>query len=677
MTAAAMLVLAAVGVSDPGVFFRLPGWGVSYGDPVTPLGSSSNGIRRLDVNAAHGMVATLDGVMERAVLPNLVEHAPLLYWPIPGAFKVPALPEWASHDWTNATWMSSGFGATARVPFPSAAERDLTGVGTMRIFPRVTEMLRRAAAFERDFVSDPGFGSGRWQANAGSSAFGTNDVISFGPMPYDAAENVATGFLATANIGFSSLPDFDGSSPGASYLRGSENTKNALANFFPAPQRPMLRPLADYQRGLAEGGGQSLPFGLMDATNRFSRISSAELGRLNTFLALFDTTWSSGLYPVYSNAAVNGSLTVSQRYRGAATLGDGGWEVRIEPDGDRDETASAGTNFFLTAGNCRAGLKDVSAETSGSIDGSTEIGLPKATFREIAGAGEDGEIRTFSLFRVENDAGRVTGFVISITKAGAADRTGFLAVSPSPQIPLSGAISVTARLSVEQAVGITPPAPFATADGVGASVASLNPAREVIRAGYLEGFDIQFAARCAYSGADGSAADIVLADAKSVDGDETRLDRAELELASRAVGLCADTARGRTGIQFGGDRPADVIAAAKMVCGAMDMGAEVRRISAAISKTAAAPFTKNGLAVVYRGGTALLIYERTGEEVGANDFDEYVIGAWTLGEGAEQITNEIPYTVGTASADVYLSHANRWRFRNIPMRPADKAEETP
>lgn len=676
MTAAAMLVLAAVGVSDPSVFFRLPGWGVSYGDPATPLGSSSNGIRRLDVNAAHGMVATLDGVMERAVLPNLVEHAPSLNWPIPGAFKVPTRWEWASHDWTNAAWKSSG-GAPARVPFPSAAERDLTYIGTMRIFPRVTEMLRRATAFERDFVSDPGFGSGRWTANAGSSAFGTKDVISFGPMPYDEAENVATGFLATANIGFSSLPDFDGSSPGASYLRGSENTVNALANFFPAPQRPMLRPLADYQRGIAEGGGQSLQFGLMDATNRFSRISSAELGRLNTFLALFDTTWSSGLYPVYSNAAVHGSLTVSQPYRGLATLGDGGWEVSIGTYGSREETAFAETNFFLTAGNCRAGLKDVSAETSGSIDGSTEIGLPKATFREIAGAGEDGEIRTFSLSRVENGAGRVTGFIISITKTGAADRTGFLPVSTSPNIPLSGAISVTARLSIEQAVGITPPAPFDTADGVSASVASLNPAREVIRAGFLEGFDIQFAARCAYSGADGSAADIVLAVAKSVDGDEARLDRAELELASKAVGLCADTARGRTGILFGGDRPADVIAAARRVCGEMDMRDEVRRISDAISKTDAAPFARNDLAVAYRGGTAFLIDERTGEEVKANDFDEYVIGAWTLGERAEQITNEIPFTVGTANADVYLSHANRWRFRNLPLRPADKAEETP
>lgn len=677
MTAAAMLVLAAVGVSDPGVFFRLPGWGVSYGDPATPLGSSSNGIRRLDVDAAHGMVATLDGVMERAVLPNLIEHAPRLNWPRPGAFKVPERSKWASHDWTNAAWTAEGGGAPARVPFPSAAERDLTGVCTMRIFPRVTEMLRRAAAFERDFVSDPGFGSGRWQSNAGSSAFGTSDVISFGPMPYEAAENVATGFLATANIGFSSLPDFDGSSPGASYLRGSENTMNALANFFPAPQRPMLRPLADYQRGIAEGGGQSLTFGLMDATNRFSRISSAELGRLNTFLALFDTTWSSGLYPVYSNAAVHGSLTVSQPYRGAATLGDGGWEVSIEPDGDRDETASAGTNFFLTAGNCCAGLTDVSAGMSGSIDGSTEIGLPKVTFREIAGAGEDGEIRAFSLERVENGAGRVTGFIISITKTGEADRTGFLAVSPSPQIPLSGEISVTARLSVEQAVGITPPAPFATADGVGASVASLNPAREVIRAGYLEGFDIQFAARCAYSGADGSAADIVLADAKYVDGDETRLDRAELELASRAVGLCADTARGRTGILFGDGRPADVIAAAKRVCGAVDLDAEVSRISAALRKTKAAPFVMNDLAVAYRGGTAFLIDERTGAEIGANDFDEYIVGAWTLGEGAGTFTNEIPYTVGTASADVYLSHANRWRFRNLPLRPADKAEETP
>ena len=679
MTAfAATLAALVVGTSEPGVFFTPILSSRGYGDPVTPLGSATNRGVRLDVNAAQGMIATLDGLMERAVLPALYDYAPLCmgYPParVSGGSEIPK--DWRHQDWTNKVFYNySQPNFATHCPFPMAAQRDITSIGDRRIFPRIREMLSEAETFIRTYVQGLKLQETGWAFNAGSTLFGNNDTITIPLTDKTNVTDTATEFLTRANLGFSSLPECKMTG----FLRGSEYSLNALSSIFePAPARytsAMLNPLADYQKEIAEASKEwSLSKGLFESTNRFARISSEELGRINTFLALFNKTYSDGVVPVFAQTNLSCTCRISWTVTGTATASKSGdyktWNVALET-GDktvefiRDDSSSAGLE------ECSASVDEVNTKLAGLVLGSRDIKISKSDFREKFRRtnGATNELEHVTMY-IPEDA--PTFIYVDV-----GDMRAVYEANRDKPLTLSGVINRTNQLIVRQPLQMLPVLPAAEVSYThNGSCPPLNPAKVVVDKGYITEFHVQSAGTL-YGKLGTNRMEKVWADARQLkSGRWDLLVQTEAGFAEVTTDKCIDLAKELTGFPFNSEDVPNINYLTFSIGDTIPDEATTALIDD-ISGTATAPVfitqTYNGEVYARYVGDQdpILVYKMPGDdtlyEVEIED-GSYNIGYMSTGARVEdKYPIGLPYKIGSASARVRITHAAHWKFKNLPL----------
>ena len=478
MTAAALLLAFSVGASNPGTFFTGLGFdhssgGVAVDARYTPLGSDSNRVTRLDVNAARGFQATLDALCERAIFPILFRYEPLAEYPAAGGkFEIPA--DFFRHDWTNNPWATHA--SVENLPFAYAADRFAFSENYYaRIFPRAMRYLRNAERYIRNYATDGG--QPYLAIPVGSSMFGSmsNDVFSTNGalVPTGSVAKAACDFLQTSCLNLYDTPDINARHEYDPYVY------NAVNSFFYPTNRiyaASLKRIDEYQKQLAADMGLTLRHGIIEGTNRWTRISTEELGRLNTFLALWDKSFVDGSVPVYTNEETAVVLTYIHYLKGSATAletakrnDDGSvsyWNVTLEEDEDAMIPGEGvRTNGWNTTSVATAKISDIDKTVDGLVLGSTPLHLPKSVLIDAAGYGTPGSTITGTLTTYQPDPEvRKVYFLISL--AGRSEHTALIDMSTFDNLTVEGSVKVIAQATFYLPLGVLPyKADYKASDG--------------------------------------------------------------------------------------------------------------------------------------------------------------------------------------------------------------------
>lgn len=458
MTAAALLLAFSVGASNPGTFFTGLSFNYTSGGGevdtrYTPLGSDTNRVTRLDVNAARGFQATLDALCERAIYPILFRYEPYSGYPFEGSkFKIPA--DFFRHDWTNTPW-STMITGNLNLPFAYAADRFAFSTNYYtRIFPRGLKYLREAERYIRNYATDGG--EPYLAIPVGSSMFApmSNDVFSTGGvlLPTGAVAKAACDFLQTSYLNLYDTPDINIKH----YYDPS--THNAVSSFFHTTNRiysSSLKRIDEYQRQLAEDMGLTLRHGIIDGTNRWTRISTEELGRLNTFLALWDKSYVDGSVPVYSNVQYQVVLEYAHLLEGTAKAlekarrnDDGSvsyWDVTLAEDEEAMvKNTVVVTNGWNRSSVAKAEISGIGKTVDGIVLGSKPLHLPKSVLIAAAGYGTPGTTTngTLSIYQPDPDV-RKFNFLICI--ANRPDYEAAIDMSALDDLTVKGSVTVRSQ----------------------------------------------------------------------------------------------------------------------------------------------------------------------------------------------------------------------------------------
>lgn len=690
MTAAALLLAFSVGASNPGTFFSglwldHSSGGGAVDTRYTPLGSDPNRVTRLDVNAARGFQTTLDALCERAIFPILFRYEPFASYPASGGkFELPA--DFFRHDWTNKPWATSAAGEN--LPFAYAADRFAFSENSYaRIFPRAMRYLRAAERYIRNYATDGG--QPFLAIPVGSSMFGpmSNDVFSTNGalVPTGSVAKAACDFLQTSCLNLYDTPDINIRHEYDPYVY------NAVKSFFYPTNRiysASLKRIDEYQKQLAEDMGLTLRHGIIEGTNRWTRISTEELGRLNTFLALWDKSFVDGSVPVYTNEETAVVLTYIHYLKGTATAletarhnDDGSvsyWNVTISEDEDamvKNEDIS--TNGWHTAAVANAKVSDIDKTVDGLILGSTRLLLPKSVLIDAAGYGTPGTTTTGTLTIHQPDT-EVRKFYFLISLAERPEHEVLIDMSTFDDLTVEGSVKVIAQATFELPLGVSPyQADYKASDGYDYKnfAGSFRGANPVERA-YSRVGNVSVQGAWGVNGViteTGESRRYFRADGGIFGSGETGVKSAEaleLDLAEKARkdALAVFESVSKVPTEMVMREPAEVV---RNKIGVLLSKEDIQKAAHSLSCGYATPaLFDNALVVSFddEGKAFLAVSAANPKEEAYLENGGYIVGSVGIGTSyPEDAISEISLTNSSAAATIKLTRSIKWNFKNLPL----------